>query len=121
MPIPIQEKAYANITLTPSTVNLKFFEFKYDVFYNFNPNDQTFSGSDYVRICIPVETINAQVVNNKDSSGSTQISWSLVVKNNEDTVLALSSNDWNANAEERFTYAQLDSIWDGIYSANLTP
>lgn len=117
MAIPIQEKAYGDIYVTVSTINKQYFEVNYNVFYNFNPNDDTYTGTDYVRIIIPISNINGQLVQCKDETAG-EINSSVVIKNNQDTVLALSTNDWYIPLGGNFTTATFDLLLNGFYSAS---
>jgi hypothetical protein len=117
MPTPIQEKAYGQFYITVSTINKQYFEVVYDVYYNFNPNDDTYTGTDYVRIIIPISNINGQLVQCKDETGG-EINSSVVIKNNQDTVLALSTNDWFIPLAGNFTTTTFDTLLNGFYSAS---
>jgi len=115
MPTPIQEKAYANLSITLSTINKQYFQISYDVFHNFNPNDDTYTGTDYVEIALPISNINAQIVQCKDETGQ-EINSSIVIKNNQDTVLALGTNDWSIGLGGKFTTSYFDDLLNDFYS-----
>lgn len=116
MPTPIQERAYSNITITLSTINKQYFELEYDVYYNYNPTDDSFTGSDYVQIIIPISNINAQLVQCKNQGG-VEINASIVIKNNQDTVLTLNTNDWYIGIGP-MGIVIFDNLIQDIYSAS---
>jgi len=42
MPNLIQERAYSNLSITLSSINKQYFELEYDVYYNYNTDDDTY-------------------------------------------------------------------------------
>lgn len=117
MPTPIQEKAYANLNITLSSINKQYFLIEYDVFHNYNPNDETYSGRDNVQIALPIANINAQIVQCMNDIGQ-EINSSIVIKNNQDTVLVINTNDWYIGLNGKFTTSSFDNLLNSFYSTS---
>ena len=119
MPItPIQEKAISNIQIIASNVNFKFVTFSYTEYYNFNIDDNTYSGSNYVQIVLPYGTVNSTLNIDKDN-GDTPLSWSWILKNNENTILVWDSNLWYVDQGSAFQIANLQGFHDAIINLPL--
>ena len=116
MPTPIQERAYGNLSITLSTINKQYFLIQYYLFYNLNPTDDSYTGQDVVNINIPISNINCQIVQSLDQGGQ-EINSSMVIKNNEDTVLTLNSNEWYVGTG-KMTNGLFDTFLQYIYSAS---
>jgi hypothetical protein len=116
MPNLIQERAYSNLSITLSTINKQYFELEYDVYYNYNTDDDTYTGTDFVQIIIPISNINAQLVQCKDETGQ-EINASIVIKNNQDTVLTLNTNEWYVALGQMQT-SFFDDLIQDIYSVS---
>lgn len=114
---PIQSKAYANIYITLSTINKKYFQVEYQIFYDYNPNDDTYNAVDTIKVSLPIENINATLIQNTDGNGNEQ-NCSLIIKNNDSTVISFSSSDWYVDVDSQFTYSNLTSIYDLIYAGS---
>lgn len=117
MPTPIQEKAYHNIFVTLSTINKKYFELDYQVYYNYNPDESTYEDVDNIQISMPVENITLTLIQNTNESGIEQ-NCSLIIKNNDTTVVSFTSNDWAIGFSSKFTFLNLQNIYDYFYSAS---
>lgn len=111
--LPIQEKAINGIQINPSNVNFKFVTIIYYEYYNFNPNNDTYSGSNYVQIVLPYDTVNATLNIERDSSDQ-PISWSWVLKNNENTVLIWDNNLWLIDQGSAFQISNLQTYHSAI-------
>lgn len=114
MPIyPIQEKAYGAISIASNPVNFTMVIFTYQIYYNYNPNNLTFSGYDSIQLALPINSINSTMQVNYDGD-SNEINSSLIIKNNDLVLLSLNSNDWYHDLGDKFQVANFQTIHDYI-------
>lgn len=113
--IPIQEKAINNVQIVASNINFQFVYMTFTEYYNFNANDNTYSGSNYVQIVLPYSTINATLNIDRDGT-DTPTSWTFILKNNENTVLVWDSNLWYTDQGGPFEISNLQGFIDAINS-----
>lgn len=113
IPTPIQEKAISTIQIIASNINFKFVYISYYEYYNFNVNDNTYSGSNYVQIMLPYSTINATLNIDRDSTDM-PTSWAWILKNNENSVVVWDSNLWYVDQGSPFTIGNLQGFHDYI-------
>lgn len=111
--IPIQEKAINTIQIVASNINFQFVYLNYIEYFNFNPNDNTYTGSNIVQIMLPYSTINATLNIDRDGT-DTATSWSWILKNNENTVLVWDSNLWYIDQGGPFQISNLQGYHDYI-------
>lgn len=111
--IPIQEKAISFVTITECTNNLQFVKISYFEYYNYDVNNETYSGSNYVQIVLPYCSINS-TLNIEKNAEDTDISWSWILKNNENTILVWDNNLWFIDTGSTFQTAILQEFHDII-------
>jgi len=96
--IPTQEVAYTLPVITKSNVNDLFVELVWTEFYNYNADAQTYTGYTLKKVVVPIATINCTVEQNLNSNGD-DISSSIVIKNNDITVLSINNNNISIDSE----------------------
>jgi hypothetical protein len=116
--LPIQEVAYNTIQITASNVNFKYVEISYYEVYNYNPNDNTYTGIRFKRMTIPVDNISATFEQDTNAD-SLETMVSLVIKNGTHTVIAWNSNDWSIGLSGPFQYAELNTYYEAIRDITL--
>lgn len=116
--LPIQEVAFNTVQIVPANVNFKFVEISYYEVYNYNPNDNTYSGIRFKRITIPVDNVSATFEQDTNAD-SLETMVSLVIKNGTHTVIAWNSNDWSIGGSGPFQYTELNTYYELIRDMTL--
>lgn len=115
---PIQEVAYTVPSATIAAINDLFFQIVWTEYYNYNPDQLSYTGSNLKSVIIPVASIGCTVDQNLDENGN-ELSASIVIKNGNATVLALNTNNICTASGTKFTTGDFNGIYDSIYSVSL--